>query len=136
MNRIQAQRKWEPRELAQLRHLRKKNVSYGELATLFGRSNRAIASMVHKIDAVGFRRPWLARDIIQLKHMAAKGYSDHKIALTIGRTRTAVSQKRDRLRIPPGNPEQWFSGTGCGVAAWWLANGGGVGAGIAATGQW
>lgn len=105
MNRIQAQRKWEPRELAQLRHLRKKNVSYGELATLFGRSNRAIASMVHKIDAVGFRRPWLARDIIQLKHMAAKGYSDHKIALTIGRTRTAVSQKRDRLRIPPGNPE-------------------------------
>lgn len=105
MNRIKAQRQWEPRDLAKLRQLRRQSVSYEELAQHFGRTRKAIASMVHKIDAIGQKRPWLAADLAQLRHMAAKGYSDHKIALTIGRTRTAVSQKRDRLRIPPGKPE-------------------------------
>lgn len=105
MNRIRAQRQWEPRELHELRKLRRQNVDYATLATHFKRTRRAIASMIHKIDARGFRRPWLAMDIVQLKHMAARGYSDRKIGLTIGRSRTAVSQKRERLGIPPGNPK-------------------------------
>lgn len=105
MNRISAQRRWEPREKAQLRKLRNDRVPYGELAQRFGRTRKAITSMVHKIDALGQKRPWLAADLAQLKHMAGKGYSDHKIALTIKRSRTAVSQKRERLGIPPGNPQ-------------------------------
>lgn len=110
MNWIKAQRKWEQRDLAQLRKLRRQGVSYADLATMFGRSRRAIASMVHKIDALGQKRPWLATDLAQLRHMAAKGYSDHKIALTIKRSRTAVSQKRERLGIPPGNPKHRTKG--------------------------
>lgn len=105
MNRIKAQRKWTPRELAELRKMRRQNVSYRDIAAHFGRTTRAIASMVYAIDARGAKRPWRAADLIQLRHMASRGYSDNKIGLTIGRSRTAVSQKRERLGIAPGNPE-------------------------------
>lgn len=105
MNRIKAQRKWTPRELAELRKMRRQNVSYRDIAAHFGRTTRAIASQVYQLDARGFRCPWKAADLIQLRHMAARGYSDRKIGLTIGRSRTAVSQKRDRMGLAPGNPK-------------------------------
>ena len=105
MNRIKAQRKWTPRELAELRKMRRENVSYREIAAHFNRTQRAIASMVYAIDARGAKRPWRAADLIQLRHMASRGYSDNKIGMTIGRSRTAVSQKRERLGIAAGNPE-------------------------------
>lgn len=105
MNRIKAQRQWTPRERAELRQLRRQNVDYATLAQHFGRTTRAIASMVYAIDARGAKRPWRAADLIQLRHMASRGYSDNKIGMTIGRTRTAVSQKRERLGIAPGKPE-------------------------------
>ena len=105
MNRIKAQRRWEPREIAELKKLRREGLPYGEIAQRLNRSRAAIGSAVYLFDALAMRRPWRPGEIAQVRHMAAKGYSDRVIGLTVGRTRTAVSQIRERNGIACGNPE-------------------------------
>ena len=105
MNPIKSQREWTPREIAELKKLRREGVAYAEIARQLNRSQKAIGSAVYKFDAQAMRRPWLSTEIAQVKHMAAKGYSDRVIGLTINRTRTAVSQLRERRGIGAGNPK-------------------------------
>lgn len=106
MNRIRAQRVWQPRELAELRVLVKAGVSHAEIAQKLNRSVKAVSSAIYKFNvpvkrSTGYR----ADEVRKVRELAACGYSDRVIGLTIGRTRTAISQIRERRGIGAGNPK-------------------------------
>lgn len=106
MNRIKAQRVWQPRELAELRVLVRSGMPHAEIAAKLNRSVKAVSSAIYKfgvrvVRSTGYRGDELRR----IRELAERGYSDRVIGLTIGRTRTAVSQIRDRRGIRAGKPE-------------------------------
>ena len=57
MNKIKSQREWTPREIAELKKLRREGVAYAEIARQLNRSQKAIGSAVYKFDAQAMRRP-------------------------------------------------------------------------------
>ena len=106
MNRIKAQRIWQPRELAELRVLVRSGMPHAEIAEKLNRSVKAISSAIYKFDVrVTGNKGYRGDDVSKIRQLAACGYSDRVIGLTIGRTRTAISQIRERRGIAAGNPK-------------------------------
>ena len=106
MNRIKAQRIWQPRELAELRVLVRAGLPHAEIAAKLNRSVKAVSSAIYKFDVEVTRNTnYRPDDVRRVRELAARGYSDRIIGLTIGRTRSAISQIRERRNIAAGNPQ-------------------------------
>jgi len=63
MNPIKSQREWTPREIAELKKLRREGVAYAEIARQLNRSQKAIGSAVYKFDAQAMRSGRAQREL-------------------------------------------------------------------------